>query len=105
MKRMIVLVVVLVLAAGDIFAHDEEQRVMGTVTAITGKSISVQTPAKDSVTVYTTSETKYEKSGAPASMKDLKLGDRVVIYAAPMARMLMANEVHFGAAKTPPKSH
>jgi hypothetical protein len=42
-------------------------------------------------------DTKYEKSGAAASMKDLKIGDRVVIHAAMMNNKLMANEVSFGA--------
>jgi hypothetical protein len=35
-------------------------------------------------------------------MKDLKMGDRVVIHAEKMGDKLMANEVHFGAvAKSP----
>ena len=102
---MIVLVAVVVLAAGAIFAHDEEQHVMGTVTAMTDKSITIQTQAKDPVTVYTTSETKYEKSGAAASMKDLKVGDRVIVHAEKMDKMLMANEVRFGAAKKAPAPH
>jgi hypothetical protein len=47
-------------------------------------------------------DTKYEKSGAAASMKDLKIGDRVVIHAAKMNDKLMANEVSFGAVVHPP---
>jgi hypothetical protein len=75
---------------------------MGKVSAITDSSITVQTKAKDPVTVYTMAETKYEKSGAAASMKDLKVGDRVVIHAEKMGDKLMANEVRFGtAAQTP----
>jgi ribosomal protein S17 len=105
MNRMIALVAVVVLAAGALFAHDEGQHIMGTVTAMTDKSITIQTEAKDPVTVYTTSETKYEKSGAAASMKDLKVGDRVIVHAAKMAKMLMANEVHFGAIKKAPAPH
>jgi cell division protein FtsL len=102
MKRMIILVVVAVLAAGSLFAHGKEQHVMGTVTAMTDSSITVKTTAKDPVTVYTMAETKYEKDGAAASMKDLKVGDRVVIRAAKMGDKLMANEVRFGAMpKTP----
>jgi hypothetical protein len=41
-------------------------------------------------------ETKFVKSGVPASMKDLKLGDRVVIHAGKMNDKLMAHEVRFG---------
>ena len=105
MKRMILLVVIVVLAAGAAFAHGKEQHVMGTVTAMTDSSITVQTKAKDHVTVYTMAETKYEKSGAAASMKDLQVGDRVVIHAAKMGDKLMANDVLFGAAKHAPAHH
>ena len=102
MKRMMLLVAMVVLATGATFAHGKEQHVMGKVTAMTDMSITVQTKAKDPVTVYTMAETKYEKSGAAASMKDLKVGDRVVIHAGKMGDKLMANEVQFGVgAKTP----
>lgn len=102
MKRMILLVAVVVLAAGAAFAHGKDQHVMGTVTAMTDRSITVQTKAKDPVTVYTMPETKYEKSGATASIKDLKVGDRVVIHATKMNDELMATDVRFGAtAKSP----
>jgi hypothetical protein len=101
MKRMILLVAMLALAAGSAFAHGKEQHVMGKVTAMTDSSITVQTKAKEPVTVYTMPETKYEKGGVAAMMKDLKVGDRVVIHAAIMGDKLMANEVRFGvAAKT-----
>jgi uncharacterized protein YxeA len=102
MKRIILLVATVVLAVGAAFAHGKDQHVMGKVTAMTDSSITVQTKAKDHVTVYTMAETKYEKSGTAASLKDLKVGDRVVIHAEKMGDKLMANEVHFGVvAKTP----
>ena len=102
MRRMILLVAMVVVAAGAAFAHGKEQHIMGKVTAMTDTSISVQTKTKNPVTVYTMPETKYSKGGAAASMKDLKVGDRVVIHADKMGDKLMANEVHFGVvAKTP----
>jgi hypothetical protein len=104
MKRTILLFAMVVLAVGAAFAHGKEQHVMGTVTAMTDDSITVQTKAKDPVTVYTMSNTKYEKSGAVVSMKELKVGDRVVIHAAKMNDKLMATEVRFGTvAKSPSK--
>jgi uncharacterized protein YxeA len=103
MKRMILLVTLVVLAVGAAFAHGKEQHVMGKVTAMTDSSITVQTKTKDPVTVYTMAETKYEKSGAAASMKDLKVGDRVVIHAEKMGDKLMAIEVHFGTAPKSPR--
>ena len=97
MKRLILLVALVALATGVVFAHGKEQHVMGTVAAMTDDSITVQTKAKDPVIVYTMPDTKYEKSGAAASIKDLKVGDRVVIHAAKMNDKLMATEVRFGA--------
>jgi hypothetical protein len=105
MKRMILMLTMLGVVAGALLAHGAEQHVMGTVIAITDDSITVQTKAKDPVTVYTMPDTKYEKSGAAASMKDLKVGDRVVIHAAKMHDKLMATKVRFGAAtQAPPKA-
>jgi len=103
MKRIILLVVMVVLATGAVFAHGKEQHVMGKVTAMTDSSITVQTKSKERVTVYTMAETKYEKSGTTASLKDLKVGDRVVIHAEKMGDKLMANEVHFGVVAKPPQ--
>jgi hypothetical protein len=99
---MILLVAIVVLAAGTTFAHGKEQHIMGNVIAMTDTSITVQTKAKNPVTVYAMPETKYAKGGAAASMKDLKVGDRVVIHAQTMEDKLMANDLHFGVvAKAP----
>jgi hypothetical protein len=38
------------------------------------------------------------KSGASAGIKDLKVGDRVVIHAKPVGSDLIAHEVRFGKA-------
>jgi hypothetical protein len=101
MKKVILLVSIVALAAGAALAHGTALHVMGTVTAMTDDSITVQTKAKEPVTVYIMPDTKYEKSGSAASMKDLKIGDRVVIHAAKMNDKLMASEVSFGAVAYP----
>jgi hypothetical protein len=49
---MILLVAMVVLAAGAAFAHGKEQHIMGKVTSMTDISITVQTKAKNPVTVY-----------------------------------------------------
>jgi len=105
MKRMILLAAVVTFVVGTAFAHGTEQHVMGTVTAITDNSITVQTKAKEPVTVFTMAETKYDKSGKAASLKDLKVGDRVVIHAQKMGDKLMAHEVRFGASKQASAPH
>lgn len=102
MRRMILLVTIIMLAAGASFGHGKEQHIMGKVTAMTDTSITVQTKTKNPVTVYTMAETKYDKSGSVATVKELKVGERVVIHAEKMGDKLMATEVRFGAApKTP----
>lgn len=96
MRRIITLVLVVMLAAGSLFAHGKGEHVVGLVTAVTENSITVKTTAKDPITVYTMADTKYEKGGAAASINDLKVGDRVAIHATRMSDKLMATEVRFG---------
>jgi ribosomal protein S17 len=102
MKRILISVVAVLLACGIALAHGKEQHIVGTVAAMTDDSITVQTNAKEPVTVYTMPSTKFEKSDAAASMKNLKIGDRVVIHAAKMNDKLMATEVRFGAVHQTP---
>jgi ribosomal protein S1 len=80
-------------------AHEKEKHVMGTVTSISDTSITVKTTVKTSVTVDVSDKTKFEKSGAAAVLKDLKVGDKVVIHADVSGDKLVANEVHFGVMK------
>src|SRR5713226_503257 len=97
MKRLAAVVVVLVFTVGLALAHGNEQHIMGKVTHISENSITVETVRKETKTVKFTSETKFVKSGSPASVKDLKVGDGVVIHAEKKGERLEAREVHFGA--------
>jgi ABC-type uncharacterized transport system permease subunit len=93
-----------VLFAGLAFAHGDEQHVMGTVTKITETAITVEVMPKQgerqktTVTVNVLSSTKFEKMEAPATMKDLKVGDRVIIHAAKKGGKLEAHTVKIGMA-------
>jgi Cu/Ag efflux protein CusF len=78
------------------FAHGNEKHVMGTVTSISDNSITVETTSKKTVTVTLTTATKFQKSGSPAALKDLKVGDKVVIHATGSENKLVASEVRFG---------
>ena len=80
-------------------AHGNEKHVMGKVTSVSDNSITVEATANKSVTVEVNDKTKFEKSGAAATLKDLKVGDKVVIHATPAGDKLVASEVHFGAMK------
>lgn len=104
MKRTLLILMGAVLFAGLAFAHGDEQHVMGTVTKITDTAITVEVATKQgdaqktSVTVTVLPSTKFEKMGAAATMKDLKVGDRVVIHAGKKAGKLEAHVVKIGMA-------
>lgn len=99
MKRTIAVTALLFATAILALAHGKEKHVMGKVTSMTDTSITIQTTDKKSVTVDLSDKTKFEKSGAPATLKDLKVGDKVVVHADSEGDKLVANEVHFGAKK------
>jgi Domain of unknown function (DUF5666) len=65
------------------FAHNGMEHVMGTVKTISANSVTVQTAAQEpkTITVALLPSTKFVKSGADASLKDLKVGDRVMVEA------------------------
>jgi ribosomal protein S1 len=102
MKRTVAVVTLFFALSVIALAHGTGKHVMGTVTSISDSSIMVETTAKQSVTVDVSYKTKFEKSGSPATLKDLKVGDKVVIHADVSGDKLVANEVRFGAkAKQP----
>ena len=72
---------------------------MGTVISISDSSITVESTAKKSVTVDVNDKTEFQKSGSPATLKDLKVGDKVAVHADVSGAKLIAHEVHFGAMK------
>ncbi len=100
MKRIVAVVTLLFALSLMALAHGKEKHVMGTVTSISGSSITVKTTARESVTVEVNDKTKFEKSGAPATRKDLKVGDKVIVHADLSGAKLVANEVHFGVQKS-----
>ncbi|HEX4809287.1 MAG TPA: DUF5666 domain-containing protein [Bryobacteraceae bacterium] len=80
------------------FAHNGMEHVMGTVSAVTSGSITVDTVKHTKVTVLIDQSTKFANGSVTASLKDLKLGDRVVIHAKENAdKKLVAAEVKWGA--------
>ena len=99
MKRTVAVVTLLFTLSLIALAHGKEKHVMGTVTNISENSITVESTSKKSVTVEVNDKTKFEKSGSPATLKDLKVGDKVVVHADVSDNKLIANEVHFGAMK------
>ena len=81
------------------FAHNGVEHVLGTVTAVTGNSITVDTTQHKSVTVSSDAATTFTDKTAKASLKDLKVGDRVAIDAKKGAgEKLHAVSVKWGAS-------
>jgi hypothetical protein len=105
-RNLFILLTCAVLLGGSVFGHGNFQHVMGTVTKVSPDSVSVETTAQTTVDVQIVSETTLTKDNAPASLKDVHTGDRVVIHAMPMlGGKLMAHPVQIGVSKTSPSSH
>lgn len=80
------------------FAHAGMEHVMGTVVAVTDNSITVDTVKHTKVTVLIDPSTKFIDNNSQALLKDLKIGDRVVIHAKRNPdKKLLGAEVKWGA--------
>lgn len=99
MKRTIAVFTLALMFVAVALAHGNEKHIMGTVAGIGENSITVETIAKKAVTVIVNSRTIFEKSGSSAMLKELKVGDRVVIHADQSGNKLVARKVQFGATK------
>ena len=95
LTRILALIATVSLAAAA-FAHGTDKHVLGTVMKITDTEITVETQTKEVQIVKIAPDTSFVKSGAGATLKDLKVGDRVVIHAKPVGSDLIAHEVRFG---------
>ncbi len=98
----IVILLAVLVFTGSLFAHGNEKHVLGVVKSVGADSVTVETASHQTQTVKVTAQTKFIKSGAPSSLSDLKVGDKVVIHAKPSGKTLEATEVKFGP--TPKKS-
>ena len=105
MKRPVSIVLSLLFLAGMAFAHGNEQHVMGTVTAVSDSSITVETMDKHQVTVSIVPDTKFMMGTTAATLTNLKVGDRVVIHAVKKDDQLQAHMVKIGAASAMPRHH
>lgn len=101
MLNRILAILAFVVLATVAFAHGTDKHVLGTVTKITDTEVTVETQTKEVQVVKITSDTAFVKSGASATLKDLKVGDRVVIHAKPTGSDLIAHEVRFGKPPSP----
>ncbi len=99
MKRIFLFILSLGLFAGAAYAHNGIFHVMGTVTAMTDTSISVKAMDGKLQTVALTSGTKYLRGETAVTLKDIKVGDHIVVHATGKPGHLAAAEVKVGAMK------
>jgi hypothetical protein len=81
-------------------AHGGEEHVIGTVTKISGTSVTVKTTAGKVVDVGFDAKTTYARGKEPMQKTDIKAGDRIVIHAMEIDEKLVAHTVEIGTATT-----
>ncbi|WP_263408861.1 DUF5666 domain-containing protein [Terriglobus tenax] len=95
MKRLL-LAVLFGLFATAAFAHNGMIHMMGTVTAIADTSLSVKGTDGKTQTVVLVATTKFTKGDKVATLRDIRVGDPIVIHATKKADQLIAAEVKVG---------
>jgi hypothetical protein len=101
MKKVFATLFALVLMVSSAYAHNGMEHVMGTVASITDNSITVTTTDGKTQTITATADTKYSKMNAAIVLKDIKVGDHVVIHATKNEGKLIAATVQVGMGKMP----
>ena len=96
MKRRTILAALLLACTSILLhAHGGMIHVMGTVTAVSDTSVTVETTDKKTVEVQLIDTTTFMNGTKAANKKELKVGDRVVIHAVKVKDALQAHEVRF----------
>jgi len=99
MKKLLATLFTLVLMVSSAYAHNGMEHVMGTVASITDNSVTVTTSDGKTQIVATTADTKYTKMNTAIALKDIKVGDHVVIHATKKDGKLLAATVQVGMGK------
>jgi hypothetical protein len=98
-KGALVLALFLLLASVQAaFAHGGAEHVMGTVSKVSAKSVTVHTTDNKDVQVGLNAKTAYTRDKKKAASTDMKVGDRVMIEAKEVDEKLVADSVELGAA-------
>ena len=96
--RTLVAVAALILGSVIAFAHNGIEHILGTVTATTKDSITVENVKHVKVTVMVDSATTYAHQEMKMALSDLKVGERVAINAKEGTdKKLVAVSVKWGA--------
>jgi hypothetical protein len=81
MTRVLGIAAAFILTAVVASAHGDAVKVSGTVKQINGQSVTIQPTAKGTkaVSFIVAEWTEIDRAGEVAALKDLKVGDRVVV--------------------------
>lgn len=105
MKNLALAVSAIFFLSMGLYAHGNQEHLIGTVARVDGTSIVVKTTAGAEKTVTVGEKTKFVKGSSPATIQDVKAGDRVVIHARPEGKALQATEVRIGTASGAEAKH
>ena len=87
------------------FAHGGGPHVMGTVKRVDSKSITVTDLHGKETTIAVDDKTAISQSGKPATIQDLKSGERVVVHTHKTDAGLVAVMVKFGKVDSAHEGH
>lgn len=81
MKRVITILGAALLMAANVFAHGDAVHIRGTITKVSGNAVTIRTADTAAKTVSFTiaPRTEIDRGAAVASLRDLKVGDRIVV--------------------------
>ena len=100
LNRIAIAILVLMIGSFAALAHNGTEHIMGTVTAVSETSITVNTVKNVSVTLVIDSNTKFTKNDSPAARTVVKVGERVAINAKEAAdKRLVATTVKIGSSE------
>ncbi len=98
-RRFILTLAMVSLVSASALAHGTGRHERGTVSATTADTITLKTAEGPEVTLLVTAKTQFLKSGAKASLADLKPGIRVIADVEEKDGKLHATLVRFGPPK------
>ncbi len=78
-------------------AHDDAPHIRGTIVSATDTAIVVKPTTGANQTLTVGSDTKVLRGKTAASLKDVKVGDRVVVHTMKHGSQLMAEEIDLPA--------
>lgn len=100
-QKMIQILLASFILSGAAVAHGGHPHILGTVKAVEGDHMTIQTNEGKKVVIMINDQTKFFRKNAKASREDLKVGARVAVEAESnpeMQDMLTAKKIQFGAA-------